>query len=1065
MTSDGPVAHDELLKRVGIQLGSMSTATDHLLLTRWRVLSLCQFLVGGGRGAAVELSVSALDLFIREGLGRRTDNAICQAGDAIARAGATLTGSVLPKITLEKQSEVRALLEAYEAQGSSAVAQAIAALPSLRDRLQRSPMSALLAGIRHRLELVAALVTDGARSLDERRRAAAAILYLDEFNDAIPDTLVSIGLFDDDFALRLVLSESDKYTEDESLHWAERITALWDDLPFLQGVHLRHQKGPSATTWLDRINSYVSYSHALDGAEKPLILLQPSVACSPLHSIVSLIGLLVLEGLTSSRDLLDSLSIGHVYEIDGQFYAMYEGIESGPRAPGWLRLRFRDGIVCRPPTMADRMVAVGERPLSSSKTFGRQEILDDAEPIQKFFAWDDAIGAASITSRVLLVTSRQRAMELLGGVRSNGVSLIENGLVRFAGISPSADLVRAGLVLVIPTVTVAMQLMDQGVDAHAIIVDGYERLRRGRHDLQFLMMRPSPPPIIVWSATGYYPSQPPSWLPHHRQLQVAADDLSSILELDGDLDEAAAPSLASLWEAATASSVEKIDAPGTTSEQVALASIDEFMRVVRSSGELPDYWKYQLVSSATLLRTLVSATPACWNDIQELKGSWEVVLRRQWDALRQGATERLAPLMQAFDVMMVKVAHVSAKQNSKADALIAFLDSSEEKAWRIVCDRSDQVKIAGRFCRRHGVEKAEPVLLRDLRVCKPCIVVGWRSASFGRRLAAHTPQRLVALVDDSEGKRWDRLQAQLGGSNGESLLEAVGHVRTSSRVSPVPLAAESADDEPEWLDDDDGPVVGATDRGLRCVFIWLSDEREGKVLATDSRVLVETGEHANEKPACRIVPEDRVILGAGVGRWSPADEFTGAVVDAIESSHPELVRDVREWRRALKQLQEDRGWSIEDLRDRLTEAGVRRELQTLDGWLRVEQASPIGPQHIRRELTALWPLLAAYTDRAVDDVVAACSRLRSLRLAAGRTLLKLWKGRTVDLGIDDARLEDLVDRLRQEVQVHDVDAVTFGEVPEAMLGWWVTPELAERYSTEQDADHAQHGHEEAEGDV
>ena len=81
--------------------------------------------------------------------------------------------------------------------------------------------------------------------------------------------------------------------------------------------------------------------------------------------------------------------------------------------------------------------------------------------------------------------------------------------------------------------------MDQGVDAHAIIVDGYERLHRGRHDVPFLMMSPSPPSIIVWSATGYYPDEPPSWLPPHRHLQVAADDLSSILELDGDLDEAA----------------------------------------------------------------------------------------------------------------------------------------------------------------------------------------------------------------------------------------------------------------------------------------------------------------------------------------------------------------------------------------------------------------------------------------------------------------------------------------------------------------------------------------------
>ena len=211
---------------------------------------------------------------------------------------------------------------------------------------------------------------------------------------------------------------------------------------------------------------------------------------------------------------------------------------------------------------------------------------------------------------------------------------------------------------------------------------------------------------------------------------------------------------------------------------------------------------------------------------------------------------------------------------------------------------------------------------------------------------------------------------------------------------------------------------------------------------------MEVGEHAREKPAHRIVTEDRVILGAGVGRWSPADEFTEAVVEAIETSHTELVRDVREWRRALKQLQEDRRWSTQELRDRLADVGVQRELQTLDGWLRLTQASPIGPQHLRKELGAMWPLLNGYTDRAADDVADACERLRSVRLAAGRALLKLWKGRTVDLSVDDALLEDLVEQLRQEVQVHEVDGVNFGEVPEAMLGWWVTPELAERYGAE-----------------
>jgi hypothetical protein len=271
-------------------------------------------------------------------------------------------------------------------------------------------------------------------------------------------------------------------------------------------------------------------------------------------------------------------------------------------------------------------------------------------------------------------------------------------------------------------------------------------------------------------------------------------------------------------------------------------------------------------------------------------------------------------------------------------------------------------------------------------------------------------------------------------------------VRPQAAAPPEPAEGEHDEDELDWLDD---AGVGETDqRRVPCVFIWLADERQGKLLARDARVLVEVGDQAREKPAHRIASEDRVILGAGAGRWSPADEFTQSVVEAMRASHPQLIGDVREWRRALKQCQEDRGWTTEQVRDRLAEVGVDRHLQTIDGWLRIDQAAPIGPMHLRKELEAMWPLIEGYTERTAEDVAAACGRLRSLRFAAGRALLKLWKGRTVDIGVDDALLDELVDQLRQEVQVHEVDAVTFGAVPEAMLGWWVTPELAERYGVD-----------------
>jgi len=998
------IKHQPLLMAVAERLAATGAETDQLLLMRWRVLSLCQYLLGTPDKEAEKQTVNALDVYAREGPSKIADEALQRAVATVSRATTTHNGSVLPAVAPQLREEVLTRLKGYETLGSVAVDRALKALPSLRERLRKPPAGALLSGILHRLELVAAVVADSERADADRRQAAAAILYLDEVNDAIPDRLGLIGLLDDDFALRITLEELGNYPEDERLHWTERISALWDDLPFLQGVRLYNDKGPVAITWLDRINSYVSYSHALDGNKTPLVLIQPSVACSPVHAIVSLIGLLVLDGLTSSRNLVTSLRVGQIYEIDGKLYAQYKGMADWPQ--GWIRLRLCELTRIVPPTIAKRMVPIGcsRRRLSSDKDFSAHNPVRENELIQKFFDWNEAIGAVSVASRLLLVTSRQRAIELFGGVKSNGVSLIDNGIIRFVSLSPSPDAVRAGLVLVVPNFAVARQLVEQGVEAHAIVVDGYERLYRGRHDLPFLLMCSSPPPVIAWSATGYYPDEPPSWLPEHRRLEVATDDLSYILELDGDQDDSMAPSRASLWEAATAAGVEKVNVPWTSEEEVVLASVDEFLRSVRSCAELPYYWKYHLFSAATTLRTLVSATAAYWQDIKDFVSGWETTFHEHWNNLRPRAVELLAPVASAHQRIVSAIGAVSAEKNSKADALIAFLRKERGEDWHVVCDRPEQVKLLGRLTRRNALQ-VEPLMLRDLGVCRACIVIGWRSVSFGRRLRAHTPRRLVALVDDCEGQRWDRLEAYSREPSGESLLEAVGHRPPSTEPRPERRAFAPIDDEPTW--DEEHAVVDQAERRVPCVFIWLADEHEGKVLARDSRVLVEVGEHAREKPAFRIATEDRVILGPGTSRWSPADEFTQAVVQAIETSHPELARDAREWRRALRRLRDARSWTLDELQAFLAQVGVHRELQTLEGWLRIEQAAPIGPRQIRRELTAMWQLIAEHTDRTADQVASACERLRSLRSAAGRVLLKLWKGLPVDLGIDEAWLARL----------------------------------------------------------
>ena len=171
--------HEELLARVAERLAASGAPTDHLLLTRWRVLGLAQYLLGTPSGEAEQLSVDALGVYLREGPGTLTDGALQRASTAVASATSTRAGSVLPAIAPNVRDDVLTRLDKYGALGEAAVQRAIDLLPSLRDRLRKPPGGALLSGLRYRLELVAALA-DAGRSADERRRAAAAILYLNE---------------------------------------------------------------------------------------------------------------------------------------------------------------------------------------------------------------------------------------------------------------------------------------------------------------------------------------------------------------------------------------------------------------------------------------------------------------------------------------------------------------------------------------------------------------------------------------------------------------------------------------------------------------------------------------------------------------------------------------------------------------------------------------------------------------------------------------------------------------------------------------------------------------------
>ena len=109
--------HEPLLARVAERLVLSSTTSDHLLLTRWRVLSLCQYLLGSPGDATERLTVEALNTFARDGTCPAADSALLCAAVAIARETATAGGSVLPSIAPAKRDEVLAQLRENERLG------------------------------------------------------------------------------------------------------------------------------------------------------------------------------------------------------------------------------------------------------------------------------------------------------------------------------------------------------------------------------------------------------------------------------------------------------------------------------------------------------------------------------------------------------------------------------------------------------------------------------------------------------------------------------------------------------------------------------------------------------------------------------------------------------------------------------------------------------------------------------------------------------------------------------------------------------------------------------------
>jgi hypothetical protein len=528
-------------------------------------------------------------------------------------------------------------------------------------------------------------------------------------------------------------------------------------------------------------------------------------------------------------------------------------------------------------------------------------------------------------------------------------------------------------------------------------------------------------------------------MPLHKRLEASSDDLLAMLELDASNTHGAYRSLVIAATGLTVQTRVTAYAPG---ERGIADAIDGYLQLLRSSHSLPEYWRYHVSGLARSLRTLILSTPAEWSEIKRSTIVWKTFSDNRWASVRGTVPEDLFHCRQAEERIARAVLGVSEQWNSRALSLREFISetSSASEHWYVPCERQEHVRAVASVVKALGLPNVEAILLRDLDVCSNCVVAGWTGVSFLRKLRAHTPETLVVLVDENDLSGWNRYVAESSDVSGiSSILGSVDPGR--SKAQAMTSKHLGADDGHEYERVALPPVE--RDDSVACVLLWIAGEAVAKVLPRDGRVIVETGNVVCERVATSLKPDDRVILGVADTRWSPADQFTEALVDVIKKSLPNVAHMARDWRRALHAYQNAQRLPIARVRETLAVVGVGRKLPTLEGWLDLDRASPIAPSRVATDLAALWPLIQKHAQYSLEDVVSACRRLRSLRTAASHVLLQRLKGQLVDPQIDQSRLDDIMAHLRQQVNVCEVEAVTLAHVPRVLLGQWIPPGLAE----------------------
>jgi uncharacterized membrane protein YkvA (DUF1232 family) len=895
-------------------------------------------------------------------------------------------------------------------------------------------------GIARRAELALSVLDDPSRPPDDRRLAAAALVYLLERDDLIPDDLGALGMLDDDYVLRSVVRHLFPGDPSQGAHWAELAASVLQEVPLLENLRLTRGGANEAITWFDRANAYLAYRHVAAGGADPLVLVTPSAETSPTYALITLLAYALLDDLTTPSSSTASFSAGDVVCVDGKDHARFLG-----RSPGHthlVTLEFRDGRRHISASWLHRLTPAPDWKgrLSKATCLPKGE-----EPVQRVFGWDDAIGMSAFASSVVFVGRRELAARMLGGLEANGIDLIERRLVTFLDRSGMPiDGGAAGPLVVSPSLEAVRGFCASGHAVRALLVHGARRLSAEKWHLPFLAFRQGRPAVVCWAEIAECSQITMDRLP--RPLHVVCwtkDEIAEVVRMHVPGDNGPVPrELRPLARAARVPRVTETSVLRPPAEAKLAAQLSRVLRIVSERWASADFLTYRVAQIVGRLRDLLATTPTR-GDLAK------PVIRerlRQLDELWRDASEAYrhesAELEAAIGDISSLLEALDDGPLAKALALSATAKTIGTRPLHVICMDPMDAELAAEHLNRESslVIRASSDLVTGEEVAW-CVVPGWIRTRGALRVEQASPANLTLLLDDDERRKWSafRTRAHPGG---EGL--AWQSAQAALQGTPAVPALPNEEFDSGLINVPSGALSAHRSNEIDCALVWLDDESLPRALPVDGRVLVLGSDRWVQRTPPELEPGDQIVLPTSYGDSDAQRLLARELMVAIDGRNPALVAKAREWRRCLEVLAQREDLDAEALSRRMARVGVQRGEQTVGAWLDELGSDIIQPQDPEPTLRALWTLIGPLARFSVEEVIEAGRALRRLHQQAGHATWAAWKGARPTVPVDDAWLMEWARKARTRAQRHVVDQVMEGRVARELIGWPIPDQVLRR---------------------